>query len=567
MATAGGCTFMLRIIDRLVLAGVYRHATRAYQRFVQDARQATAVQERVLLEKVALNADSDFGREHHFERIKSYGDFIANVPISRYEQIQPYVDRVRSGQTGALLGSGQRLLMFALTSGTTAEPKFIPVTQKFLADYRRGWTVFGAKMFSDHREAILRPILQVTSPMDEFRSEGGTPCGAITGLMASTQRRLVRRYYATPLCVGHIGESLAKYYTIMRLAIGRDVALMITANPATQLRLASVADEYRESLIRDMYDGTLTPQMPVERDIRGQLAAYLKPRPDVARRLERLVSEHGALLPKHYRRLSFLANWTGGTLGLYLQSFGHYFGDLPVRDIGLLASEGRMSIPLEEGSPAGILDFQNGFFEFVPADQIEWDSPEVLRGGELEVGQDYFILLSTASGLYRYDIGDMVRVVDYLGQAPVIEFLHKGAHVSSMTGEKLTEHQVVRAVADVSGQLGLEINSFVLAPRWSEPPFYLLHLEAGCLPARLEPQQLCRQLDQALGQRNIEYKSKRHSDRLGPVRVNLLPDGYLVELDAATAARRGRSEQFKHQFLYTRLDADADFPSLSRHGV
>ena len=86
---------MLRIIDRLVLAGVYRHATRAYERFVQDARQATAVQERVLLEKVALNADSDFGREHHFERIKSYGDFIANVPISRYEQIRPYVDRAR----------------------------------------------------------------------------------------------------------------------------------------------------------------------------------------------------------------------------------------------------------------------------------------------------------------------------------------------------------------------------------------------------------------------------------------------------------------------------------------
>jgi len=551
---------MPRSIDRIVAAAVYHHARRAYRRFRHAAANATAVQQRVLHRKLALNADSDFGRDHHFDRIKNYRDFAANVPVRDYEYYKPYIEQAKRGRTHALLGSRQRLLMFALTSGTTDQPKFIPVTKAFLRDYRSGWTVFGVKMFMDHRDAVLRPILQVTSPMDEFTTDAGTPCGAITGLMAATQKRLVRRYYASPLEPAHIADATAKYYTIMRLAIPRDVAFIITANPATQLRLASVADEHRDLLIRDIHDGALTHDLPIEPHIRNRLEPSLQPDPHLARRLERLVAEHDALLPRHYWRLSFLANWIGGTLGLYLRQLPRYFGDLPVRDIGLLASEGRMSVPLTDGTAAGVLDFQHNFFEFVPADQIESSQPDVLRSGELQIGEEYFVLLTTASGLYRYDIRDRVRVVDYLGQAPVIEFLHKGAHVSSMTGEKLTERQVVHAVQQLSQQLGLTIESFVLAPRWADPPFYRLHVETAHLPSNLSGDRICRQLDDALSQANIEYRSKRQTGRLGPLQLNLLPDGCLARLDRQTSQRRGRAEQFKHQFLYTTPDADDHLP-------
>jgi hypothetical protein len=551
---------MPRSIDRIVAAAVYHHARRAYRRFRHAAANATGVQQRVLLRRLALNADSDFARDHHFDRIRNYRDFVANVPVLDYEYYKPYIEQTKQGRTHALLGSRQRLLMFALTSGTTDQPKFIPVTKAFLRDYRSGWTVFGVKMFMDHRDAVLRPILQVTSPMDEFTTDAGTPCGAITGLMAATQKRLVRRYYASPLEAAHVADATAKYYTIMRLAIPRDVAFIITANPATQLRLASVADEYRDLLIRDIHDGSLTQRLPIDPHIRNRLEPYLQPAPKLARRLQRLVAEHNALLPRHYWRLSFLANWIGGTLSLYLRQLPRYFGNLPVRDIGLLASEGRMSVPLTDGTPAGVLDFQHNFFEFIPADQIDSSKPDVLRSGELQIDQEYFVLLTTASGLYRYDIRDRVRVVDYLSQAPVIEFLHKGAHVSSMTGEKLTERQVVHAVQRLSQQLGLTIESFVLAPRWDDPPFYRLHVETAHLPPNVSGDHLCRQLDDALGQANIEYRSKRHTARLGPVQLNLLPDGCLAQLDRQTSQRRGRAEQFKHQFLYTTPDADDHFP-------
>ena len=65
---------------------------------------------------------------------------------------------------------------------------------------------------------------------------------------------------------------------------------------------------------------------------------------------------------------------------------------------------------------------------------------------ELIEGKNYFIILTTAGGLYRYNISDLVRCVGYHGQAPMLEFLNKGAHYSSMTGEKISEHQVITAV-------------------------------------------------------------------------------------------------------------------------
>ena len=130
----------------------------------------------------------------------------------------------------------------------------------------------------------------------------------------------------------------------------------------------------------------------------------------------------------------------------YLRGYPEYFGETPVRDVGLIASEGRMTIPIEDGTPAGILDIRHHYFEFIPEEQAELAQPETVEATELIEGQNYFILLTTAGGLYRYNISDLVRCVGYHGRAPLIEFLNKGAHYSSLTGEKLSEHQVIAAV-------------------------------------------------------------------------------------------------------------------------
>lgn len=552
---------MLAYIRDYLMAGVgLIHAKRLSRWFFAAAKNANEVQRRVLLEKIRRNAESDYGRKHHFGEIRTYEDYIRRVPVQDYEDFRPYVDRVKKGDIQALFGPREKVLMFALTSGTTAVPKHIPVTYPFYKEYQRGWNIWGLKALLDHRGSMLRSIIQVTSPMDDEITEGGIPAGAITGLLAAMQKKVIRRFYCAPLCVAYIKDHEARYYTICRLSVARrDVSWIVTASPATVLRLARTADEHRTALIRDIHDGGLRIDMDVPDSIRQSLAPRLKPDPQRARELERIAEQYGRLLPKHYWTMDFLANWMGGTMGLYLQDYPEYFGNLPVRDIGLLSSEGRMCVPIEDHTPAGILEVTSQFFEFIPADEYESDRPTVLRSFELQEGQEYFLVITTSSGLYRYDMGDRVRVVGWYGQAPIIEFLCRGSHISSLTGEKLTERQVVSAVDAVNSTGQWRINNFVMAPRWSHPPYYVLHVERS---SGGNATNLATAVDLKLRASNIEYDSKRESDRLAPLKVNLLPDGYLSLLDRkATLARTGRAEQYKHVFLYTVPGSDESFPT------
>ncbi|MFH1417152.1 MAG: GH3 auxin-responsive promoter family protein [Planctomycetota bacterium] len=541
------------------------HAGRIARRFFHAAEHATATQDELLSRLIARNADSGFGRDHYFHRIRTYDDFAANVPIRSYDDMAPYINRVRNGDVGALFGGPQTILMFALTSGTTAEPKYIPVTRDVLAEWRRGWNVWGFKALLDHPACVVRHIVQVTSPMEDHLAPSGAPCGAITGLLATTQKKLVRRFYTSPLAVAGITDSAAKYYTIMRMAIPKDVAWLVTANPSTLLVLARTADEHREQMIRDIHDGALRADMPVESAVRAALAPTLKPDSACASRLERIVREHGTLYPKHYWDVGFLAHWTGGTMGLYLPQFPKYFGDVPARDIGLIASEGRMSVPMEDGTPGGILAITGQFFEFVPAEEYGTPNPTVLRSDEVEEGREYFLLLTNASGLYRYDVGDRVRVTGRAGQAPVIEFLSRDAHTSSMAGEKLTEDQVVaamrRACEAADGAAGGAVVDFVLAPRWAEVPRYRLYVERE---SAQRVDHLAPKLDKALSEISLEYASKRKTLRLEGVELAELPPGCLADRDCKLREQRSRtSEQFKHQYLLSKPGMDADLERRS----
>ena len=248
------------------------------------------------------NADSQFGRDHHFGEIKNAADFRKRVPIRGYEGHEPYIDRVRQGETNALFCPGTEVLMFAMTSGTTAKPKTIPVTRQSLGDYRDGWKIWGIQAFDAHPKIIeqgLRPILQLVSNWREQFTAGGIPCGAITGLTAHMQNRLVRTTYCMPPATMAIKEVEAKYYVALRLSAYRDLGATMAANPSTLLGIAKLGDREKETLIRDLRDGTLDPKWNVPPEVRRALAWKVrKKRKDTARRLEEIVSRTGRLLPR-----------------------------------------------------------------------------------------------------------------------------------------------------------------------------------------------------------------------------------------------------------------------------
>ena len=537
---------MPTMLERLAARFASWHASGVYTRFRKTLRSVDAVQQRTMRGVLARLARSDYGRRLGLASVRSFADLKKAAPLVTYEDIRPWVDRLCDGETGALLDPSDRIEMFATSSGTTARQKLIPVTREFIKQYRRGWNTFGLKMLTDHPRAILRAILQASGRHDESRAPSGVPCGAITGLLARSQKGIVRRFYVGTPDIALIGDARAKYYTLMRFAVVRDVAFAITANPATLIRMAQTADEESEALIRDVRDGALSSAIVPDAALRRRLEQSLRPAPDRARELENLRAAHAALRPRDYWRIEFLACWTAGSMGHYLERLADWWGSVPVRDIGLLASEGRVSIPLEDGDPAGVLDTQGAFFEFLPADR--WDDPkaETFLASELETGRDYSVVLTNAAGLVRYRLDDVVRVRGWLDDTPMVEFLHRAGRVSSVAGEKLTENQVVEAVRIAARRHPIGSLDFIIAPRWSDPPFY------HAVFAGKVPQKLAEAIDLALCEQNSEYASRRKSLRLGELQISESRPDAIANMDTYLQARRGSTaEQYKRPCLVT----------------
>jgi hypothetical protein len=509
------------------------------------------VQEELLRRILARQAQTDFGRDHHFDAIRAVADFRKNLPVAPYEYLEPYVKRVTEGDFNALLAD-RVVHMFALTSGTTATRKFIPVTASYLADYRRGWNLWGLKVFRDHPEVRLRPIVQMSGDWQEFHSPAGIPCGSVTGLTASMQLRIVRWLYCVPACVGKVKDPAAKYYVALRLSLPRRVSMIIAANPSTLVNMARAGDDEKESLVRDLFDGTLSERFDIPKPVRTALAHRIKKRhPERARELEEIIRRTGTLYPKDYwPKDCIIGNWTGGSVGAYLRHFPRYFGATPVRDVGLIASEGRMTIPVADATPSGILDITTHYFEFIPEEEIDSPRPTTLAAHELEEGRTYFILPTTSYGLYRYNIYDVVRCTGFHNKTPLVEFLSKGAHFANITGEKLSEYHVTGAMAETLRELDLNLTAYSLAPCWDdEQPYYGVFVERTDL-AREQGIRLLKSLERRLQEVNSEYAAKRDSRRLGPLRLMLVPQHSWQKWDRDRLTRTGGTlEQYKHPCL------------------
>src|SRR5438270_823638 len=219
--------------------------------FNAACRRPRGVQESLLTRILAEQADTGFGRDHGFRQIRSVADFRRQIPVAPYEYFEPYLERVRNGETDALL-SDQRVLMFALTSGTTAARKTIPITPRYLADFRRGWNRWGLRALLDHQRISCSPILQLAGDPEEFHTPAGIPCGSLSGLTVRAQKRIIRFLYCLPAAASPIRDATTKYYVALRLSLGRPVGMILAANPSTLAALARTLNEEKESLLRDL---------------------------------------------------------------------------------------------------------------------------------------------------------------------------------------------------------------------------------------------------------------------------------------------------------------------------
>jgi hypothetical protein len=312
------------------------------------------------------------------------------------------------------------------------------------------------------------------------------------------------------------------------VALTSHVTAFSSLNPTTILLLCQKLQEHSEKLIRDVRDGTATGLGPLPDWLEKAVKPRLSPNPRRADELAGLLRTSGELRPTEiWPDLAILLCWKGGTMPLYFRQLQRWFPGIPIRDRGYMASEGCGSIPLTDAGSAGALAVTTSFYEFIPVDDREQENPPVLTASELQPNRDYYVLFTTSGGLYRYDINDVVRVVDYYRDVPLIEFVRKGRGMTSLTGEKLAEQQVTAAMLTVTDGLGSDdaIRHFAAVPMFASPPRYAFFLELGQPLDDDRLRGIAARLDRALCDENVEYETKRDSLRLDPPLLRIVAPG------------------------------------------
>jgi GH3 auxin-responsive promoter len=537
----------------------------AVQEFLQSCADSGTAQHEVLLRIVAANHNCEFGRRHGFGAIQSISDFRRAVPVCGYEDLRGDIKRMAQGKAGVLTSEPVR--RFFITSGSMAAPKYIPVTPSFIRDKSRAFQIFWNLVRAAYPGVSRGSVVfNFSDTGHEQRTTGGLLCGSESSFWNACWRGVSGNVRCPfPREIANIADPEARYYAIARIILEMEVTALMTLNPSTMLLLMETIQRNARRLIEDISRGGLCREIPVPQEVGEYIAAHFKGNKERAQELEEVFrGARAGTAGRLWPTLQLVVCWRSPMVRPYIELLAPFLGSMSQRDYLSMASEGIMAIPFRNKVSGGALAIHTHFYEFIPEELAEQADPPTLLAHELEVGGTYGVVLTTSAGLYRYNIGDVVRVNEFYGSTPVLEFLHRAGHTCSLTGEKLTESQVAGAVSQAASRLGLIIGTFTLCPAVRPYPHYVLLAEVKAPLDRSMSSRFLRAFDDDLGLRNVEYRSKRSSRRLGAPELCLLRPGSYTSLRQRRLAEGANDAQVKVACLTRDLDWDKQFQVLER---
>ena len=444
-----------------------------------------------------------FSKEHQFDQHTSMENFRKKVPIRSYHELLPWLAPYHEQKSNAITTA--RVMSFVETSGTTAKPKWIPVTSGWEKRIKQAQTLWMLSMIHDHPMVATGKALTMISPAEHARTKNGLVVGSNTGRMQKKQSWLVRDRYPIPLEVFSLQPSELKQYVYLRFALQEHITSWTTANPSMLLLLCRRLQEWKKELSLDLRAGTLRhgPSKDLSKKQRSLLeSSLIATAPPFDWR------------PAKIWPLASINCWKGGPASFFIPRLREAIGgDVPIREVGITASEGFFAIPMGENWDGGVLWTQGHILEFID------DKGVAFWSWELEVGSRYRLVITTETGLVRYDMNDVVEVVGFCSQTPVIRFVGKEGRYLNAVGEKVSEEQLVRAVHKAALDSSSHLVGFTGHIVWGDVPYIELAVEGDITPD-FESVVEC-----SLRSVNIEYESKRESNRLQSLRIYPLSKG------------------------------------------
>jgi hypothetical protein len=514
------------------------------------------IQQELLIELLKKNRSTTFGKQHGFATIGSLREYSRTVPLQDYESLRPYITTQREQKTSEL--TAEQPIMYAQTSGTMDEPKYIPVTPASLGFHKLNQGVFTWTQYRSNPRAFSGRLLGFAGAAEEGYFSDGAPYGSVSGVMYRSMPLLAQSKYIVPYPVFELEDYELKYLLIARLALAeKNITYVAAANPTTLLRLLTVIRANWKNLLDDIESGDFSGMDHLPESVKKAVMPRLKPDSLRAWELQSFPGEKSPRFADIWPDLQIVVTWTGGSCGIALDALKKDLAThTDIFDLGYVSSEFFGSITINSGYAQGLPTLYANIFEFVERD--DWDDGvrDTIGLGQLEHGKEYQVIVTTTAGLHRYLMNDILKVTGFIGKTPLLAFLQKGKGVTSLCGEKLYESQVIQAVQEISRERFLRPHFYLMLADKNRNA-YLLYCELHD-PDGANVDNLSELLDQKLMAINIEYQAKRHSGRLGPLEFVLLRPGAGESCKQFYLAQGRREQQFK--LITVQYREDLDFP-------
>jgi hypothetical protein len=533
------------------------------QHFTEQAHHAARVNADTLLSLLQHNRDTDFGRRHGFASLRTVEDYQRALPVSTYEPFQPYMERIARGEQNVL--TADRVEYLGITSGTTGQRKLLPVTRPLLQQVQR------ASMISSAVVAELVPATQhpargmilMNAELRE-RSEGGLLTGALTSLATPTLGRVASLALTSPPDAFSMRSHADALYLHLLFGLReRKLGYIMAPFASGLLDMVNLLEQRWQDLMEDLAHGEVRPALDLEPKQRRRIQSRLHPDPDRVEELSRVLEQgpHG-LLRRLWPGLAFVTSITGASFSLYTQQLAPYLEGVPLYPSNYISTESTLGVALELERAVYCLLVGAAFFEFIPERELDAESPTTLLPEQLVEGEAYELVLTTQAGLYRYRLGDVVRIAGRFHEAPLMEFLYRRGALLDLMGEKTSEHAARLALEQALATEGLRPADYSVVEETEIFPgryAFFVELQDGARPQG-EPERLNRALEEALCQANPAYEQNRRSERLGPTLLHQVAPGTFQAL-REVLVRRGASPT---QVKVPRVVQDAELRGLLR---
>ena len=487
----------------------------SHTKFTNSLFSVQQEQEAVLARILQNNQRSQFGQAHQFSTIQTGKDFRARVPLFSYEDYESSIEKIQQGEQSVLTES--EVLLLEPTSGTSGATKLIPYTEELRKEFESGIAPWIYELYQTYPELKNTYAYWSVSPSTTVSLLSKIPIGFPddTAYFSKEEQESIRETLAVPPEVRHIEDTESFWYvTLLFLLREKRLGLISIWNPTYLRVLFKPLQEKLPELIKDIREGTLSVQVPA--NVREKLQANLRRDAERAQELQ-----HSAALPdaeflaKAFPRLQVISCWADARAADSIGEITKLFPQVQLQAKGLIATEGFISLPSKDGH--SVLAVRSHFYEF-----IEVNTNKLFLAHQLEAGKQYAVVITTAGGLYRYQLHDIIEVHGRLQEAPLITFIGKEKHLSDYVGEKVSAVHIERALQEYQRTHALPLTFFMMAPeRDGAVLHYTLYVE-GSLTTQ-DCQALLSEFTRALG-RNYHYLNALRLGQLQPLKLFQIRD-------------------------------------------